>query len=172
MLPWLERLHAEQPDEALAAIEKEAVRRMGRGGKKKLVPANVVNKSSALDFVKKLEPLGGNSKTMMLACVSPGDSDLEETLNTLKYADRARHIRNKPLLAQDPTQARVAELMEQITVLQARLGHYEAGGAPLPPLARRDAPAQRRRAGRWARSSPSWGSHNHNHETGQNLPLA
>ena len=81
------------------------------------------------------DSLGGNSKTMMLACVSPGDTDLEETLNTLKYANRARQIRNKPVIAQDPMQARIAELMETINTLQARLSHYEAGGAPLPPLA-------------------------------------
>lgn len=71
---------------------------------------------------------------MMLACVSPGDSDLEETLNTLKYANRARQIRNKPVIAQDPMQARIAELTEHINVLQARLSHYEAGGEPLPSL--------------------------------------
>ena len=80
------------------------------------------------------DSLGGNSKTLMLACVSPGDTDMEETLNTLKYANRARQIRNKPLLAQDPNQARISELMEQINMLSTRLSHYEAGGAPLPPL--------------------------------------
>ena len=87
------------------------------------------------------DSLGGNSKTMMLACVSPGDSDLEETLNTLKYANRARQIRNKPVVAQDPMQARVAELQETIAALQARLSHYEAGGAPLPPMAAPVAPS-------------------------------
>ena len=76
------------------------------------------------------DSLGGNSKTMMLACVSPGDADLEETLNTLKYANRARQIRNKPIVAQDPMQARISELLETITTLQARLAHYEGGGAP------------------------------------------
>ena len=81
------------------------------------------------------DSLGGNSKTMMLACVSPGDADLEETLNTLKYANRARQIRNKPIVAQDPMQARISELLETINTLQARLAHYEGGGAPLPPMA-------------------------------------
>ena len=81
------------------------------------------------------DSLGGNSKTLMLACVSPGDADLEETLNTLKYANRARQIKNKPIIAQDPMQARISELLEQIATLQARLTHYEGGGAPLPPMA-------------------------------------
>ena len=80
------------------------------------------------------DSLGGNSRTMMLACVSPGDSDLEETLNTLKYANRARQIRNKPVVAQDPMQAKLAELADTITALQARLTHYEGGGEKLPPI--------------------------------------
>jgi hypothetical protein len=42
------------------------------------------------------DSLGGNSRTVMIACVSPADSNAEETLNTLKYANRARNIQNKP----------------------------------------------------------------------------
>lgn len=44
------------------------------------------------------DSLGGNSRTAMIACVSPADEVLEETLNTLKYANRARNIRNKPVV--------------------------------------------------------------------------
>ena len=99
------------------------------------------------------DSLGGNSKTMMLACVSPGDADLEETLNTLKYANRARQIRNKPIVAQDPMQARLSELMETINALQARLTHYEGGGAPLPPLAAAAAPLNNGAAGAAAGSA-------------------
>ena len=80
------------------------------------------------------DSLGGNSRTLMLACVSPGDADMEETLNTLKYANRARQIKNKPLVVQDPMQARIAELQDTVAMLTARLAHYEGGGAPLPPL--------------------------------------
>ena len=78
------------------------------------------------------DSLGGNSRTVMLACVSPSDADLEETLNTLKYASRARFIKNKAVVVQDPTQARISELEAQVASLQARLTHYENGGAPLP----------------------------------------
>ncbi|GMH38077.1 hypothetical protein BSKO_05961 [Bryopsis sp. KO-2023] len=42
------------------------------------------------------DSLGGNSKTCFLACVSSGDDSFDETLNVLKYADRAKSIRNKP----------------------------------------------------------------------------
>jgi kinesin family protein 4/21/27 len=59
--------------------------------------------------------LGGNAHTLMIACVSPSDADMEETLNTLKYANRARQITNKLLIAMDPVQARIAELTEQVT---------------------------------------------------------
>ncbi len=41
------------------------------------------------------DSLGGNSKTLMVACVSPTDRDFMETLNTLKYSNRARNIKNK-----------------------------------------------------------------------------
>ena len=41
------------------------------------------------------DSLGGNSQTLMIACVSPSDRDFMETLNTLKYANRARNIKNK-----------------------------------------------------------------------------
>lgn len=44
------------------------------------------------------DSLGGNSQTCMIACVSSADDSLEETLNTLKYANRARNIRNKPIV--------------------------------------------------------------------------
>lgn len=44
------------------------------------------------------DSLGGNSKTLMIACVSPTDRDFMETLNTLKYSNRARNIKNKVIL--------------------------------------------------------------------------
>ena len=99
------------------------------------------------------DSLGGNSKTLMIANVSPSDADLEETLNTLKYANRARQIKNKPIVAQDPTEAKISQLQATIDALTARLAHYEAGGAPLapPPSHRPPPPARpRRRGGRGA----------------------
>ena len=44
------------------------------------------------------DSLGGNSETLMLACVGPAHFNREQTLNTLRYAARARNIRNKVLL--------------------------------------------------------------------------
>ncbi len=51
------------------------------------------------------DSLGGNSRTCMIACVSPADVNLEESLNTLRYAARARNIRNKPVVNRDPNAA-------------------------------------------------------------------
>lgn len=47
------------------------------------------------------DSLGGNSQTLMLACCSPSDSNFMETLNTLKYANRARNIKNRVTVNQD-----------------------------------------------------------------------
>ena len=46
----------------------------------------------------------------MIACVSPADSNIEETLNTLRYADRARKIKNKPIINRDPHAAEIMRL--------------------------------------------------------------
>ena len=50
----------------------------------------------------------------MIACVSPADSNFEETLNTLRYADRARQIKNKPIVNLDPAAAELARLRQQV----------------------------------------------------------
>lgn len=50
----------------------------------------------------------------MIACVSPADSNIEETINTLRYADRARKIKNKPILNVDPRAAEMKRLKQQV----------------------------------------------------------
>ncbi len=42
--------------------------------------------------------MGGTSETLMIACISPASCNLEQTINTLRYASRARKIQNKPKL--------------------------------------------------------------------------
>ncbi|EDO49629.1 predicted protein, partial [Nematostella vectensis] len=75
------------------------------------------------------DSLGGNSNTLMLACVSPADSNYEETLNTLRYADRARHIKNKPIINRDPQLAEIMRLRQQIEMLQALQGGQLINGS-------------------------------------------
>jgi hypothetical protein len=48
------------------------------------------------------DSLGGNSKTTMIACVSPSAENFAESLNTLNYASRARKIQCKPVVNRDP----------------------------------------------------------------------
>ncbi|RMB92678.1 hypothetical protein DUI87_30987 [Hirundo rustica rustica] len=76
------------------------------------------------------DSLGGNSHTLMITCVSPADSNLEETLNTLRYADRARKIKNKPIVNVDPQAAELHQLKQQVQQLQVLL--LQAHGGTLP----------------------------------------
>lgn len=77
------------------------------------------------------DSLGGNSHTLMIACVSPADSNIEETINTLRYADRARKIKNKPVLNVDPRAAEMKRLKQQVQELQVMLLHARGGVAPV-----------------------------------------
>ncbi|OMO50768.1 hypothetical protein CCACVL1_30271 [Corchorus capsularis] len=74
------------------------------------------------------DSLGGNSKTVMIACVSPADTNAEETLNTLKYANRARNIQNKAVINRDPMAAQLQRMRSQIEQLQAELLFYRGDG--------------------------------------------
>ncbi|CAK6442440.1 unnamed protein product [Pipistrellus nathusii] len=55
------------------------------------------------------DSLGGNAKTVMIACVSPSSSDFDETLNTLNYASRAQNICNRPTINWRPEPERPPE---------------------------------------------------------------
>lgn len=67
------------------------------------------------------DSLGGNSRTVMIACISPADINAEETLNTLKYANRARNIQNKPIVNRDPMSNEMLKMRQQLEYLQAEL---------------------------------------------------
>ncbi|GAB4852240.1 Kinesin-like protein KIN-4A [Ancistrocladus abbreviatus] len=67
------------------------------------------------------DSLGGNSRTVMIACISPADINAEETLNTLKYANRARNIQNKPVVNRDPISCEMIKMRQQVEYLQAEL---------------------------------------------------
>ncbi|KAJ1355026.1 hypothetical protein KIN20_012142 [Parelaphostrongylus tenuis] len=76
------------------------------------------------------DSLGGNSHTVMIACVSPADSNAEETLSTLRYADRAKKIKNKPIVNVDSGQQKINELRERIASLEKELAEARTGFAP------------------------------------------
>lgn len=73
------------------------------------------------------DSLGGNSQTLMIACVSPSDRDFMETLNTLKYANRARNITNKVIVNQDQSSRTISMLRREIAALQMELIEYKQG---------------------------------------------
>ena len=70
------------------------------------------------------DSLGGNSQTVMIACISPSDTDFMETLNTLKYANRARNIKNRVTVNQDKTSKTINLLRLEIQQLQLELMEY------------------------------------------------
>ena len=74
------------------------------------------------------DSLGGNSRTVMIACVSPAESNFDESLNTLKYAQRARNIRNKPVVNRDPQSTIISQLKQQVFELQNELMAYKRSG--------------------------------------------
>ena len=65
--------------------------------------------------------LGGNTKTLMIACISPADNNYDETLSTLRYANRAKNIKNKPKINEDPKDALLREYQEEIKRLKMML---------------------------------------------------
>ncbi|KMQ85555.1 chromosome-associated kinesin kif4 [Lasius niger] len=73
------------------------------------------------------DSLGGNSMTLMVACVSPADYNLDETLSTLRYADRARKIKNKPIVNQDSKVAEINRLNKIVQELRLLLVNQELG---------------------------------------------
>ncbi|NWX12415.1 KIF1B protein, partial [Aegotheles bennettii] len=64
------------------------------------------------------ENLGGNSRTAMVAALSPADINYDETLSTLRYADRAKQIKCNAVINEDPNAKLVRELKEEVTRLK------------------------------------------------------
>lgn len=79
------------------------------------------------------ESLAGNSRTTMLATVSPVALNKEETLSTLRYAASAKNIKTSASKNEDPMEAKVRELAEEIQALKAALDEARGGGSPLSP---------------------------------------
>ncbi|XP_052270651.1 kinesin-like protein unc-104 isoform X2 [Dreissena polymorpha] len=69
------------------------------------------------------ENLGGNSKTAMVAALSPADINYDETLSTLRYADRAKQIVCKAIVNEDPNAKIIRELKEEVVKLRELLSH-------------------------------------------------
>lgn len=79
------------------------------------------------------DSLGGNTKTVMIAVVSPADYNYDESLSTLRYASRAKFIQNKPRVNEDPKDAMLKQYADEITRLKQLLEQRgESQANPLP----------------------------------------
>ncbi|KAK7907562.1 hypothetical protein WMY93_016174 [Mugilogobius chulae] len=69
------------------------------------------------------DSLGGNAKTVMVATLGPAPQHYDETLTTLRYANRAKNIHNQPRVNEDPKDALLREFQKEIARLRAQLNH-------------------------------------------------
>ncbi|XP_022056987.1 kinesin-like protein KIF1A isoform X13 [Acanthochromis polyacanthus] len=110
--------------------------------KKKKVESFIPYRDSVLTWLLR-ENLGGNSRTAMVAALSPADINYDETLSTLRYADRAKQIRCNAVINEDPNNRLVRELKEEVSRLKDLLyaqglgdiiETYRASGADIEGL--------------------------------------
>ncbi|OTF71336.1 kinesin-like protein KIF13A-like protein, partial [Euroglyphus maynei] len=99
-------------------ISKLADQANGRNRKEQFVPY----RDSVLTWLLK-DNLGGNSKTIMISTISPSADSYEETLSTLRYADRAKRIVNHAIINEDPNNRIIRELRQEVEQLREQLMH-------------------------------------------------
>jgi hypothetical protein len=104
----------------------------GKKGPKRVIPYRDSTLTRLLQ-----ESLGGNAKTVMIAALSPAGINYDETLSTLRYANRAKQIKNQAKVNENPNEKLIRELKEEIARLKALLtdgGSLPAaeGGASAP----------------------------------------
>ncbi|KAG8034817.1 hypothetical protein G9C98_007893 [Cotesia typhae] len=104
-------------------ISKLADQNSGGKNRDKFVPY----RDSVLTWLLK-DNLGGNSKTVMVATISPAADNYEETLSTLRYADRAKRIVNHAVVNEDPNARIIRELRQEVEALKEMLLHATGQG--------------------------------------------
>ncbi|CAO3625816.1 unnamed protein product [Cunninghamella blakesleeana] len=103
----------------IAGLAEQSMQEGKKGKKSKEV--FIPYRDSILTWLLK-DSLGGNSKTAMIAAISPADYD--ETLSTLRYADQAKKIKNKAVVNEDPNAKMIRELKDELELLRDRLRTY------------------------------------------------
>ncbi|KAJ3084839.1 kinesin-domain-containing protein [Rhizoclosmatium globosum] len=83
------------------------------------------------------DSLGGNAKTLMIATLSPASYNYDETLSTLRYANRAKNIKNKPKINEDPKDAMLREYQEEINKLKQALEAKQKGTTVIKKVVRK-----------------------------------
>ncbi|RNF21348.1 putative OSM3-like kinesin [Trypanosoma conorhini] len=84
-------------------------------------------RSSPLTMLLK-DSLGGSSKTVMFANIGPSEHNFSETVSTLRFADRAKQIKNKPVVNMDTKDQKILELTELVHELREKLKRYDTEG--------------------------------------------
>ncbi|KAI1894680.1 hypothetical protein AGOR_G00118250 [Albula goreensis] len=105
----------------------------GQSSQVKRKQAFVPYRDSVLTWLLK-DSIGGNSKTIMIATISPAHMNYRETLSTLRYAHRAKNILNKPTVNEDSNVRLIRELRDEITRLKSLLtkgGQNAEGDSPV-----------------------------------------
>ena len=74
------------------------------------------------------DSLGGNTRTLMIAAISPADFNFDETMSTLRYANRAKNIKNKPKINEDPKDTLLRTYKEEIERLKKQLEEFKNNG--------------------------------------------
>ncbi|ODN01520.1 Kinesin-like protein KIF13A [Orchesella cincta] len=95
----------------------------GSSGNAKDGKSFIPYRDSVLTWLLK-DNLGGNSRTIMIATVSPSPDNYEETLSTLRYADRAKKIVNNAVVNEDPNAKIIRELQAEVKQLRELLKHH------------------------------------------------
>ena len=91
------------------------------GRKNKETSQHIPYRDSKLTSILK-QSIGGNSYCLMIACISPNDSFLDENISTLTYATKATMIINKPIVNDDPNMKKIEDLKGQVKALTEELG--------------------------------------------------
>ncbi|KAI9282222.1 hypothetical protein BY458DRAFT_169048 [Sporodiniella umbellata] len=105
----------------IAGLAEQASAEPKKGAKKTKDASHVPFRDSVLTWLLK-DSLGGNSKTCMIAAISPADYD--ETLSTLRYADQAKKIKTKAVVNEDPSAKAMRELKDEVEALRQALMVY------------------------------------------------
>lgn len=84
------------------------------------------------------DSLGGNSKTIMVANIGPASYNYDETLTTLRYANRAKNIKNKPRINEDAKDALLRQYQEEISRLKEKLAQKNVPRKKKKPRKKRD----------------------------------
>ncbi|OAQ32427.1 kinesin-domain-containing protein [Linnemannia elongata AG-77] len=108
----------------ISALADASTAPVAKKGSKKAAETFVPYRDSVLTWLLK-DCLGGNSKTTMIAALSPADVNYDETLSTLRYADQAKRIKNKAVVNEDPNAKLIRELKEELLDLRSKLGVYD-----------------------------------------------